>query len=170
MGKHLSINKPFTWNKMLVTLATYPDVKQAHAILLEEGFDPTLKSLEVLKRNKAEELEKIRTELGPALEEATINDMRDVGWLAAQSQKIALERAIAHLQATPYMSSEVAVKVAREASQVATQNADKRLALEGRPNVIKEDRSWDEAVRGLEALKVAKWLNAPVVDSTAEEE
>ena len=147
-------HNPVTYNEALVAIATFPTIEEAKAYLEADGFRVTsVAALETIKRNKGEEIEKVRAQLAPKLEGALINDLGDEARRATAIIELALQRTEERLR-TNIVSDPS--RVARDLSQLRTQAVDKKLALEGRPTSISEVRNVDEVVRALESLGVAR--------------
>ncbi len=168
MAKVLSYKDPITEEQAIVALATFPDDEKVLEVLKDQGIRTTVKQLENKRISSAERIAQARKEIAPKLEATLTGDMLDLSRLAVELETVALDRCLKKLQASQFAATpETLAKIAREVSQVKTQNVDKRLALEGRPTTIVEKRSPDEILAKLEALGVAKRVD---VESTAIEE
>ena len=151
---------PVGYDQALVALATYRTLEEAQAHV--EGLGGhriSIKALEVIQRNEGPEIERVRKELAPKLEQTLTLDLGDEGRMATAIIDLALQRTQERLKRNDISEP---WKVAREVSQVRTQAVDKKLALEGRPTTITERRDMDEVVRALEGMGVAKQIEVTV--------
>jgi hypothetical protein len=99
-----------------------------------------------------------REELAPQLEGMFANDLLDNMRRATLAVKLAIEKTEDLLKAGKVADPS---RVGRDLSQVMAQSVDKRLALQGRPTQLVEDRDVGEILRKLQALGVIE-----VVDGT----
>jgi hypothetical protein len=146
----------------LTAIATYPTFEQASEFLKEDGINCSVAKLEVIARLKRDELEQLRDKAAPLLEREQANNMLGVAQLATIAENVAIQRCLEKLQDGTVADPS---KVARDLADVKAKNIDKRLALQGRPTVITQDRSIEELTRALVSMKVAE-----VVDVTSEED
>lgn len=158
--RKVNFKEPLSMQQVLVAVATYPDLKAAKAYMEEQGYMTTTSELEQWRRNKGDELEKIREEIAPRLEASLANDMLDVARMAVEAQRIAIERTQERLEKNQVMDPST---VARNLSQLMAQNVEKRLSLQGRPTQITETRNLDEMIRKLESMGVAKTYEVEAV-------
>ncbi len=168
MSNKLSYKDPANEQRAIVALATFQDDEKALELLKAQGIQTTVKTLANKRLSKADDVARVRREIAPALEEQLTGDMLDLTRLSVELEGYALDNCLKKLQASRFAASpEVLAKIAREASQVKTQNVDKRLALEGRPTSITESRNQDEIIRSLESMGVARQIT---VEGSAIEE
>lgn len=151
--------------KALTAIVMFSTLDEACDYLLQEGITTTVEKLEVWRdRMYADRLQARREELAPLLEARLASDLLDNASLAADVTQLAIKKTRQMLEDGKVSDPS---RVARDLSQVATQSVDKRLALQGRPTKIVENRDVADIVRALEGLGVAKTVT---VDSTAIEE
>ena len=138
----------------------------ASDLLAEQGHQISGRTLERwCKDTHVVRFEKLREEWAPRIEASLANDLLGNARLAAETERLAIEAAREELiDGTAKEPS----KIARDLSQVKAQSVDKRLALQGRPTDIKENRDISEIVRALVGMNVAS-IAAPVdvADATA---
>lgn len=96
--------------------------------------------------------QKLREEWAPRIEGALAEQMLDNARAAAEVERMAIEAARAQLEDG---SAKEPAKIARDLSQVKSQSVDKRLALQGRPTQVTENRGINEIVTALQGMKVA---------------
>jgi hypothetical protein len=145
----------------LTAIATHPTLQDASDFLQAEGVRCSTAKLEVLSRLKRDEIEQLRDKAAPMLERIVANNALDIAQLATTAESIALERCIELLN-----SGKVAdpSKVARDIADVKAKNIDKRLALQGRPTTITQDRSIEELTRALVGMGVAQVVDVTVIE------
>jgi hypothetical protein len=148
----------------IVALALSPKISDAMAYMKSAGYQITEIQLENIKRNKAAEVEKVRKQYAPQLEAKLTGDMLDEARYATEVINLAIQRTEERLKANLVIDP---ARVARDLSQIRSQGIEKKLALEGRPTSITENRTPDEIVRALVGMGVAKEIT---VESTAVEE
>jgi len=149
------------------SLIAFPDLERASRFLAEQGYGCSTAKLAVFRDGhtpKSEVFRERRHELAPKLEEALADDLLSEARLSTQVISMALESTQRLLNAGSVGDP---ARVARDLSQIRTQAVDKKLALQGRPTQISENRSIDELVRALEGLGVAQRVDA---DADAEDE
>jgi hypothetical protein len=152
---------PVGYNKALVAIATYPNTDEAKAYIEDQGYSKvSVAALETIKRNKGDEIEKVRRELAPKLEGTLVSDLGDEARRATAIIELALQRTEERLRTNVVSDPS---RVARDISQLRTQAIDKKLALEGRPTSITETRSHEEVLRSLEAMGVVKQVEVKQV-------
>ncbi len=153
--------------KALTAMVMYERLDEAADYLLQEGITTTVEKLEVWRdRMYAERYEKRREELAPILEARLASGLLDNAGLAADVTRLAITKTRDLLEEGRVADPS---RVARDLSQVATQAVDKRLALQGRPTKIVENRDIADIVRALEGMGVVK-TDEPIIDTTAIEE
>jgi len=147
--------------KALTAMVLYDTLEEAVDYLSDEGITTSVEKLEVWRdRMYAERYQKRREELGPVIEARLATGLLDNATVASDVTRLAIEKTRELLEEGKLKDPS---RVARDLSQVATQAVDKRLALQGRPTKIKEDRSFNELLRALQGMNVLK-----VVQSDAE--
>lgn len=166
--KTVNYKDPVGEEIMLMALIQCPDDKDAVAYLAGEGYLASeimcankrvskAADLDQLRVRLSEQREKVRREIAPKREEGVTLDMLDEVVDLTAVMQLATQRVEEKLRANTIVD---AAKALRDLSQVRTQTIDKKLALEGRPTSITESRTTDELVRSLEALGVAKQIEA----------
>lgn len=147
----------------LGVMAACPTLEEASERLEEQGMTVSASKLEVMGRRFPERYEAARRQIAPQLEGLATGQMLDVTRLALAAQESAIlrtqERLDDGLCADPS-------KVARDLADVMAKNVDKRLALEGRPTQIVENRDIGEIINSLVAMKVASRVDATVPVAT----
>jgi hypothetical protein len=168
-GKGLTANNSVDRGILLSALIAYPSLPDAKAFIEDHGYGISEAALEVFRKRCAapnnplgDEFAAMRRELAPVLEASLADEMLENARYATLVERAAIEsvekRLARGLEKDP-------ATVARNLSMIRTQSIDKRLALQGRPTTIAENRSVDDLVRALEGLGVAKQtvLEAEVV-------
>jgi hypothetical protein len=168
MGKALSYTDDLGIEMVYGALIAFPNLDQAKAYIEAQGYQMSLEHLKTHVRGGnhpqgVERYEQVRRELAPRLEASLAGDLLDNARLATQVENVAIERTLKLLNEGRVRDPS---RVARDLSQVATQSVDKRLALQGRPTQIVENRNVDEMIRSLEGLGVAKQVT---IETTAME-
>lgn len=151
-------------DEMVVALATFPDDEKALAFLESQNLKTTVKQLANKRISKKDEIEQLRREIAPKLEEQLTGDMLDEARYATTVIDMAIRRTEEALRRNIVADP---ARVARDLSQLRSQAIDKRLALEGRPTSITETRNQDEIIRSLEGMGVAKQV---AIEATAVED
>lgn len=162
--RHITYNDRKGQELALAAIAGFPSLDQAKEFLSDQGYGTTVRALEVMRDNKAQEYETIRAELAPAIEAHIANDALDVAHLCTEIEKLAGERLLTAVKEGRVSRKEMS-RIMRDVSQTKSQSIEKRMTLEDRPEKIVSHRSHDEVIDGLVRLKVAQ-----VVDATAIEE
>lgn len=142
------------------SLIAFPDLERASRFLAEQGYGCSTAKLAVFRDGhtpKSEVFRERRHELAPKLETMLADDLLSEARLSTQVISMALE-STQRLLNTGSVGDPA--RVARDLSQIRTQAVDKKLALQGRPTQISENRSIDELVRALEGLGVAQRVDA----------
>lgn len=169
------MNKILVWKDELGhelvygALVAFPDLEKAKACIEAQGYTITMPFLKTFvgggKSQKGiERYEQVRKQLAPQLEGSLASDLLDNARLATEVERVAIERTGQLLREGRISDPS---RVARDLSQLRTQAIDKRLALQGRPSQIVENRNVDELVRALEGMGVAEQVS---IESTAVED
>jgi hypothetical protein len=155
--------------KALTAMVMYQTLGEALDYLQGEGITTSVEKLEVWRdRMYAERYEKRREELAPILEARLASNLLENAASASDVTALAIQKTREMLEDGRISDPS---RVARDLSQVGTQAVDKRLALQGRPTQITENRDVAEIIRALEGMKVVETVQ-PVhsVDATLVEE
>lgn len=150
--------------KAITALCLAPSPADAVEIMRADGYqcnETTLLGL-VAHGEIADRFLARREELAATKERMVAADLLDNTELGTQVVRMALRRTLEKLEADTVDDPS---RVARDVSQVVSQQVEKRLALQGRPTQITEVRDVSEIVRALAGMKVVQ-----VIDSTAVEE
>lgn len=162
----LSTRDDLAVERALAAMAAYPDLAQASAYLAEQGYQANVDLLRTMRDVQfRDRFEKVRDSLAPRIEASLANDFLDNARMAAEVERMAVERTRQMLEEGKIAEPS---RVARDLSQVKTQSVDKRLALQGRPTQITEHRDPREIVRALEAMRVVQTVDATVVPELGE--
>jgi hypothetical protein len=152
---------------MFTALAVYPDLADVSKFMAEQGYEASEAKLAVYRDGRVpghDDFIERRKQLAPRIEAMLADDLLSAAQRTTSVVNLAVEQTHKLLAAGECKEPS---KVARDLSQVAAQQIEKRLSLEGRPTQITEDRSLGEIVRALEGLGVVKKVDA---ESTAEDE
>lgn len=151
--RYLTWKNELDVEQALHAIVAYPTLEQAVEYLKDQKRTTTVETLRVFRDVQFKDrYQKLREELAPTLEAMAADDMLDNARLAAEVERLAIEKTRELLVAGKITEP---AKVARELSQVKTQSIDKRLALQGRPTQITERRDVSEIVNALVGMKVA---------------
>lgn len=147
----------------LATIAACPTLQAASEHLKQEyNIIVTEKTLKVYEYRYRGEFEKIRNQLAPLREQSLANDMLDVASMATQVEQVAIEHTMELLAAGKVSDPS---KVARDLADVKAKSVEKRLAIQGRPTSIVENRSVEDIWKQLEKLGVMEQVtDADVVE------
>lgn len=150
----------------LLAVVGNPTYESASETLDQEGLQVSAVTLRRwAKDTHVVQFEKLREEWAPKIEAQLANNLLDNARLAAETERLAIERA--HDELTRGVAREPA-KIARDLSQVKSQSVDKRLALQGRPTQITERRDVNEIVRALVGMKVVQVAEPlPAIEATS---
>jgi hypothetical protein len=169
-GRTIVNTKPVDLEIVFGALIAYPKDEDAKAFIEEHGYDISLAKVQVYRRGSQmvespyfEPYQKRREQLAPRLEAKLADDMLSNAARITSVEAFCIEQVEEQLA-----NGEVKdpARVARDLSQVRSQQIEKRLALQGRPTHIVEKRSVDELVKALEGKGLATQVDA---ESTAEE-
>lgn len=111
--------------------------------------------------------QEIRRELAPKIETELTHDMLENARKITIAERIAIEKAQVKLEND---EDNDPARVGRDLSQMRSQGLEKRALMEGKPTQITASRSPDEIVRALEALGVAKKVDAIAEASEVKED
>jgi hypothetical protein len=123
--------------------------------VLKEQHDITCSpaKMEVYKRRFPEIEQQVRDKIEPQLEAKLASANLDTALLAAEVEQLAIRTTYQFLEEGRITDP---AKAAREIAEVAAKSINNRLALQGRPTQIVENRSPAEILKRLEAMKVLK--------------
>lgn len=147
----------------LSVIAATPTLEEASERLQEHGTTVSPEKLAVFARKYPDRLAAAQAQVAPRVEALAAGKMLDVTHLALAATEAAVVRTQERL-ADGVVSDPS--KVARDLADVTAKMVDKRLALQGRPTQIVENRDVGEIVNALVAMKVATRVDA---ETTAEE-
>lgn len=162
MSHFLSEQNDVDMELALGVMAACPTLEEASERLAEQGMTVSAAKLEVMGRRFPERYEAARRQIAPQLEGLATGQMLDVTRLALAAQQTAISRTMERLKDGQCADPS---KVARDLADVMAKNVDKRLALEGRPTQITENRDIGEIINSLVAMKVASRVDATVTDA-----
>lgn len=151
----------FDVEKGLTAIILSPTLEDAVEMLRLQGTLASVGKLKQLRDWEHERFEKRREELAPVREGIFANDLLDNASRAAKIIGIAMDQTQELLEAGKVQDP---ARVARDLSQVATQAIDKRLAVQGRPTQIVENRDVGQILRALQGMGVVS------IESSAEED
>jgi hypothetical protein len=164
MGRFLSRANDFDVERAITAMIVCPTLEDAVEVLKLQGTPATVDWLRVWRDRDPivkERYQHRREELAPQLEGMFANDLLDNARMATLAVKLAIEKTEELLTAGKVGDPS---RIARDLSQVMAQSLDKRLAVQGRPTQIVENRDVGEILRKLQALGVIE-----VVERTAGE-
>ncbi len=164
MSKVLTPKDPVTEEQALVALATFRTDEEALAYLKRQGVTTTEKQLSNKRRSKATEIEQVRKEIAPRLEEQLTGDILDEARYATAIIDKALRRTEERLEKNLIIDT---AKAARDLAQLRQQGLEKRAMLEGKPTTIVEKRSPQEILAKLQAMGVIQRVDA---EATSEDD
>ena len=167
-GKWVMAHEPVGVELVTSALIAYPDLTQAQQFMEDRGYTVTEAKLKVYRdglqgTKYRETFLKRREELAPILESQMADDMLENARYSTQVERFCIEKVQQLLEEGKVADP---ARAARDMSQIRTQAIDKRLALQGRPTEITQNRSIDELVNALVGMKVAERVDAT---TTAEE-
>lgn len=125
------------------------------------------KTLRKWREDYAEQYRDMEDTYARGIEAEIVQRARENARKAGEVVELAVEKAQTELESPRHISAGELAKVARDMSQVHSQNVDKVLTLTGRPSQITESRELVALVQSLENDGVLRI--APSTDSTAEE-
>lgn len=174
-GKKVYPSKPVDMELVYAALIVYPDDDSAIRFMEESGYEVSPSKMAVYRRGTNmptspyyEPYLKRREQLAPRLEAKLAEDLLTEAARATEAVGFCIEQTHKMLAAGEIRDP---ARAARDLSQIRTQAIDKRLALQGRPTEITQNRSVDAIVNALEGLKVAERVETKAdVEGTAIEE
>ncbi len=156
MGKFLSYKDDTQIELALMAMAASPTLEDACAYLkAEHNLETQPSNLTAMARFRPAQYEELRAKIVPLKEQSLTHNMLDNALYASDVTRVAMEQLMARLQENR-IAPEHLSRVARDVADVQAKSIDKKLALEGRPNVITETRNVADIVRALEAKGVLK--------------
>ena len=162
MSRFLSHKDDVGKEKALMAIVAFPTLEQARAYMEAQGYAMTLPHLEQLQGRHRDRIVELREEHAQRIEEQFATSMIDGARLADYVTDVAVAKAA---ELMPSVTDPVAAaRIARDLQQVASQKIEKAHAIQGKPSVIIEHRSFEEITNALVAMNVAR-----VVDSSATE-
>lgn len=143
-----------TMATMFAAIAVTKSLPEA-CLLLEEQHNLSCSpaKMEVYKRRFPEIEQKVREKIEPQLEHKLASACLDTAMLASEVEQLAIRLTYQFLEEGRIADP---AKAAREISEVASKNIDRRLTLQGRPTQIHENRRPEEILRRLEKMGVLK--------------
>lgn len=160
-GKSVASTKPVDMELIYAALITYPDDNEAQNFMLENGYEVSASKMAVFRRGATElvtspyykPFQERREKLAPLIQQQLENDLLGI----ANSGTVAVQFAVDQAQ-EQLANGQCAdpARTARDLMQVVTQSVDKRQLLKGQPTEITQNRSVDELLNALVAMKVAE--------------
>jgi hypothetical protein len=142
----------------MMALIASPTPEAACEYLKEEhGLVAKPSSLSAAVRMRPEQYEELRAKIVPLKEQALTHNLLDNALYASDVTRAAMEQLTKRLE-EGRIKPEYLSRVARDVADVQTKAIDKKMTLEGRPNVITETRSAPEIIRALEGMRVIKQI------------
>jgi hypothetical protein len=165
ISKFLS-DSDFDHERAVTALIVCPSVEDAVEALKNQGITTTVAKLEVMRDKVPSFMERYqerRQELAPILEGILANDLLDNARRSTVAVNLAVQKTQELLEAGKVQDPS---RVARDLSQVMSQQVEKRMSIQGRPTQIVEHRDVNQILAGLQALGVVK---VDAIESTADE-
>ena len=163
-GQTHHVNNPYTAEEIETALqamvAWAGNASQARRYLESKyGLQMTSSQLSHWKNHlHAARYDEIREKYAEGMEARIAHEQRDLAMLAAQTQRLAVERAHERLEAG---EDQDPAKSAANLAKVAQSNVDKLMTLTNRPQQITETRNIQELVRSLAALGLIRVPDEP---------
>lgn len=140
----------------LMALAASPTAKDAVEYLkAEHNIVCVEKKLTGMAKYRREQYEELRERIAPLKEKQLAHNLLDNALYASEVTAQAIEQLQGRLQ---YVKTDQLSRVARDLADVQAKAVDKKLALEGRPTAIVENRSASEIIRALESKGILKQI------------
>lgn len=148
----------------LVALAAWAGNAKAASSYLENQKDIRIpaSTLNQWKLRFSERYDKIRSTHQNELEGRMVHEMREVSGLALDATRLAVEKAVARLEAN---KDEDPGRTAANLARVSQSSTDKMLSLSGRPTQITETRNAADILRSLAAKGVLKFDEPPQLEA-----
>ena len=141
-----------------MALAASPTPEDACLFLREEhGINAKPEYLATIVRMKPKQYEELRERIAPFKEKILTHNLMDNALYASEVTRVGMEQLMQKLEAG-HIKPEYLSRVARDVADVQAKSIDKKLALEGRPTTIVENRSPQEIIRQLERKGVLKQI------------
>lgn len=154
----ISHANPVSSEFALSAIARFPTLLEAKEYLEGLGYENLSEAnLASFKTRMPKELAEVQARLAPEIEGEVANSALLIARRATEAESLAMERIIEKLQKDQFADPST---VLRNLSQVKTQNIDKRLALQGRPTTITQNRSTESILKALEAKGVVERIPA----------
>lgn len=145
------------WERALTAIVAYPTLDEASEFLAEKGITCSPKKLAEIRRRNQNALSEIQKTAAPMLEQQFADDALGIARMATAAEAIAIERVTMKLRNGEIRDEATA---ARNLADVKAKNMDKRFMVEGRPTSVSDQRSPDEILAKLVAMKVLKPVDA----------
>ena len=153
----LDARKPETVETALCAVAATSTLDEAVELAREQGLHTTRENLRVFALKRPEDLARIRERMAPQLEKRLTGGMLDNAIRLQEAERVATERTLELLNENRIADPS---RVLRDLAQAKSQTIDKRMSLEGRPQVVTETRNVDELINALVGLRVATRVDA----------
>ena len=156
MSTFLSYENETHQSLALMALAASPTPEAACEYLkTEHDLIAVPKKLTGMANYRREQYEELRQKITPLKEASLSHNMLDNALYASDVTRVAMEQLMDRLE-EQRIPSQYLSRVARDVADVQAKSIDKKLALEGRPTAIIENRRPEEIIRALESMKVIK--------------
>jgi hypothetical protein len=156
MGTFLSYDNEAHQSLALMALAASPDARSACEYLkTEHNIIAVPSKLTRMARYRSEQYEELREKIAPVKEKVLTHNLTDNALYASEVTRVTMEQLMERLEEGRVRPQDLA-KTARDIADVQAKSIDKKLALEGRPMNITEDRTPTQIINALERLGVMR--------------